>query len=44
MTIRKNGINNGMLSKIKKLINDRIKRINKWLDGDQPKWLSGKGR
>ena len=29
-----------MLFKVKKL----IKRINKWLDGDQPKWLSGKGR
>ena len=29
-----------MLSKVKKL----IRRINKWLDGDEPKWLSGKGR
>ncbi|SVB67304.1 uncharacterized protein METZ01_LOCUS220158 [marine metagenome] len=29
-----------MFISIKKL----IKRFNKWLEGDEPKWLSGKGR
>ncbi|SVC96559.1 uncharacterized protein METZ01_LOCUS349413 [marine metagenome] len=29
-----------MVSKVKKL----IKRITKWIEGDEPKWLSGKGR